>query len=663
MADRTNFCGSQRMIRAGPDTEAQGKHAAAAKEISNETKLLKSPVIFKRTSSTNIFLPFEMSNKTVKNGDQVNRWIKTAHDDVDQGLGRPLAPPTKRVKKILPPFEKETLEITSQSEKRGTVTNMEVTRVPEQEQNSTFGIMTTEEKLNSDLSPETNEEATGGVLPAQESPSFSSRLHIRGTRLDYGIQEEEPRRYGTDEGEILEKSIWDLLKERKQVDADKLDENLLEGSKNKSTGKLGSNGIYDHFDSDSTEIEAELESFKRDYSNVEKHEYPISFALPWLQAKEADFEVNNPKEISVNSTGHETAGLPQDVSRMLRLSEDRGSVTVTVINSEGRESDRRPSRWYLLLLTGNSTIVQLRRQDFTKYLKLNLAARLSVEYDDVCVNRVILAPPRVLVNVSVLVLSDDVAEDSQLDFRDKFGGKGEASLYKLAESNATLLELSGEEYHVVHFVSLDSKGPEAEAHRDSAALPRTNRGSDAEFIAYTLLGTGCACLIILSAFIAINRYFRKVSDSDWPWLRAAPSGSWKVDKEIESHTEESTDIQPAIIYSGGLPKIRRSWVCGIGHSTQVTVSTFQSPSGNDLESSLPQREQREQVELPSTSQRRNKLQIYNCPKDSLVIPMPFQGDNKKVKHKREDTTGGNDRHPLDVRIHNLKHTSRQSHFY
>jgi len=137
-----------------------------------------------------------------------------------------------------------------------------------------------------------------------------------------------------------------------------------------------------------------------------------------------------------------------------------------------------PSRWFVLLLSGNSTVAQMRRTDFAKYLKLNLAARLSLEYDEVKINRVLVVPPRLMVNVSVVPVSErasaaapqhvPVAEAaaaaaaaadavsssswplsvSDAAVSDRVVVVNDDPLHNLVETNATLMELSGEEYRV-----------------------------------------------------------------------------------------------------------------------------------------------------------------------------------------------------------------------
>lgn len=83
---------------------------------------------------------------------------------------------------------------------------------------------------------------------------------------------------------------------------------------------------------------------------------------------------------------------------------------------------------------------------------MNLAARLSVQYNEVHLNQVVLKPPQLLVNISIVpstehVVASGVGLEEYVDVVDQT--PEEAPLNRLAETNDTLLELSGEEYHVV----------------------------------------------------------------------------------------------------------------------------------------------------------------------------------------------------------------------
>ncbi|KAE8736885.1 hypothetical protein FOCC_FOCC017659, partial [Frankliniella occidentalis] len=156
--------------------------------------------------------------------------------------------------------------------------------------------------------------------------------------------------------------------------------------------------LYRNYDVDSQERERELEERAREQNHP------------------ADLEDTNVHEVNhyVPEDEHEDPEVAEKVQQ---------------------QQQRSVARWYLLLLAGNSTTVRLRQKDFAKYLKLNLAARLSVEYNDLRVNRVEFKP-LLMVNVTIFSRPKD---------------NEEAPLHMLADTNATLLELSGEEYHVVRF--------------------------------------------------------------------------------------------------------------------------------------------------------------------------------------------------------------------
>lgn len=393
---------------------------------------------------------------------------------------------------------------------------------------------------------------------------------------------------------------------------------------------------FANFDAESAEVEYEAENFQHGLSNIEKHELPFSFALPWEQGKDTEFDAeDNGKEAdSKKFEGDDGKGLPHsarfaavssneelripaDMARSLQLSEvaELGENVKLVVQSEAEPMGR--TKWYILILTGNSTIVQRRRTDFTKYLRLNLAARLSVEYDDVKVNNVLLAPPRILVNVSVYAPSDDVAEESQLDLKEKFEEKGEGSLHKLAESNATLLELSGEEYHVVRFLSLQAPlqaappGPVAAAQRDEPHLTAlsSSRHEDIEYVIYTFLGSACACAVLLTLFLALNKYFKKWKQWEWRWKREKNE---RV--RLPQETDKHCTIPPAVIYSGGFPQIRGSWMSG------GLPAPSEPPTTSASNASLLQRYPG--IELTASqpaSPRHNKLRMFNCRPDRVLV--------------------------------------------
>ncbi|KAL0266990.1 UNVERIFIED_CONTAM: hypothetical protein PYX00_009380 [Menopon gallinae] len=431
---------------------------------------------------------------------------------------------------------------------------------------------------------------------------------------------------------------------------------MLKEAKENAPERTTARPLYKNFDADSAEVEYETENFQRGFSNIEKHELPFSYALPWLEVQDKGYEVKPKDKKTVHSKindfpsilpanrnyfqGGEETQLPKDLSKLLKLSQTDNSVSGVT------------SKWYLLLLTGNSTIVKLRRKDFTKYLKLNLAARLSVEYDDIKVNEVILAPPKVLVNISVYAPSEDIAEESQFDLKEKFEEKGDAPLYKLAETNATLLELSGEEFHVERFLSLQSQQPEAEAQKDSVpnSVSLAMRHDNVEFIVYIFVGSACACAIVLTFFVTFGKYFKKLSEFAWRPMKYPKSAPGKPDRSDQDH-DEFNGISPAVIYSGGFPQIRGSWMSGVGSRPPHPPADASGPApsilkqypGIELGMSPAQHKNtflHPEMETRScSSPRHNKLQIYNSGANNLVLPVPPQ---------KPMSVGST--HPLDVRI-------------
>lgn len=225
------------------------------------------------------------------------------------------------------------------------------------------------------------------------------------------------------------------------------------------------------------------------------------------------------------------------------------------IERSGLVSDEQTdgARWFLLLLAGNSTIVRLRQKDFAKYLKLNLAARLSLDYDEVKLNKVVLAPPRLMVNVSVVpsVLGN---LDEEFDLNERLFGEEEAPLHKLAETNATLLELSGEEYHVVRFLSLRSQQPLAmEEVASETSIAITDRHADIECVIYIAIGGACIVLII-PLVIALCRMYVVPLKIKWPWKRDKPlfsTSSWALPRHQRMEEHQAPIGGPlTVIYSG-----------------------------------------------------------------------------------------------------------------
>ncbi|XP_034243146.1 agglutinin-like protein 1 [Thrips palmi] len=180
------------------------------------------------------------------------------------------------------------------------------------------------------------------------------------------------------------------------------------------------------------------------------------------------------------------------------------------------QQQKSVARWYLLLLTGNATTVRLRQKDFAKYLKLNLAARLSVEYNDLRVNRVEFKP-LLMVNVTIFSRPKD---------------NEEAPLHMLADTNATLLELSGEEYHVLRFITIPSEhqealaalasgGIQADSYTGANTLPP--RHVDVGVAVYFAIAAGLVSILLAVFLVGLCRYLRNMAaEVAWPWRRYKP---------------------------------------------------------------------------------------------------------------------------------------------
>ena len=118
--------------------------------------------------------------------------------------------------------------------------------------------------------------------------------------------------------------------------------------------------------------------------------------------------------------------------------DDDDDIEDVVDDDERRSSEPWP--WMLLVLTGNTTLASRRQRDLATYVRLNLAARLDADYNDVVINRLVLMQATVVANISV--------EPSHL----ADGGGGGAGLEALGQGNVTLLELSGQEFLVDRIV-------------------------------------------------------------------------------------------------------------------------------------------------------------------------------------------------------------------
>ena len=408
-------------------------------------------------------------------------------------------------------------------------------------------------------------------------------------------------------------------------------------------GPLESSDPYAHWDSDSEEQEHEME----------------------LQ------RLHEPSEEELE---HQ-----EDGSSLIRTLENTVDVDVAPPSSPSPSTPTN-GRSYLLLLAGNSTIVRLRQKDFAKYLKLNLAARLSLEYDDVRVNRVVLAPPQLLVNVSVVtpseaasaISSEEVISEAALDDAVL---KEEEPLHMLAETNATLLELSGEEYHVVRLLSLHSH-PSQKKLEEEGDLPSTptiigDHQSNAAFIIYAAAGSVCATIILGSIFMTFDRYLRTLH-VQWPWHRPESLySSWSLPSSHLRHRRmdeypSATAVPPTVIYSGSFAaRAANSWVgeyqsqssIVLADDTEGTamlgVGALKFPAGNPLYTDLEMGGATGNVIMGHTTetlsmqrhQSPSKLHMFSCRPSSIVIPAAVP--HHQVRRNLKVTM---DSHPLDGRM-------------
>ncbi|XP_050422389.1 uncharacterized protein LOC126834484 [Adelges cooleyi] len=281
-----------------------------------------------------------------------------------------------------------------------------------------------------------------------------------------------------------------------------------------------------------------------------------------------------------------------------------------------------PSRWFVLLLTGNSTVAQMRRSDFAKYLKLNLAARLSLQYDEIKINRVLVVPPRLMVNVSVVPAEQ--AEDSVED----------DPLHNLVETNATLMELSGEEYRVERFMSLKSHKPQSL--EESNAVVST-RHSDIDFFIYSTVGPLCFLVILGFLLLSLYKYVRK-HPVQWPWKRkiAKPSfmSPWSGQRHRrmdECAADEGSSVN--VIYSGEFEQSQQqqlsgSWLDDANFAPDDSLDRIRTPAlqqrpgpkNKAVTELLCETTAAAPVHQSPRLSRENKLRILGCKHSCLLLP-------------------------------------------
>ncbi|KAF4520530.1 hypothetical protein B566_EDAN008727 [Ephemera danica] len=167
--------------------------------------------------------------------------------------------------------------------------------------------------------------------------------------------------------------------------------------------------------------------------------------------------------------------------------------------------------WFLLALSGNETIAKLRREDFVKYVRVNVASRLSMQYDEVKVVRLQLSP-RILMNISIA------------------SSRKSPVMALLAADTAPLLELSGEEYIIAPL-----EDP-ATAEHQTGVVPLAPEGSQDDLEAAVCALAGGACALAAGAALLVAALFR----------RQRPRNDLVINRT------EPLCLPPAVIYTGRL---------------------------------------------------------------------------------------------------------------
>merc|ERR1719384_926486 len=81
-----------------------------------------------------------------------------------------------------------------------------------------------------------------------------------------------------------------------------------------------------------------------------------------------------------------------------------GTFTTTNMVESGNMAPRNkepPHNWYLLYLSGNTSIVHKRLPDFLNYIKINIGGLSNSQYENVTVNSISYVPS-LIVNVSFI---------------------------------------------------------------------------------------------------------------------------------------------------------------------------------------------------------------------------------------------------------------------
>merc|ERR1719297_650586 len=165
---------------------------------------------------------------------------------------------------------------------------------------------------------------------------------------------------------------------------------------------------------------------------------------------------------------------------MMKNVDQRRGTTTSREQSENMASlspTDPPSNWYLLYLSGNTSLVHKRLPDFLNYLKINLGGLTESDYENVTINSISYVPS-LIVNIS---------------FTGNFSVK---QLVKLSERNDSILVLSSIPFYLTSITS----------HQDILIpKPFTNSLSTArEEEALIYLAIGVAIAFVLSAGVLVS---------------------------------------------------------------------------------------------------------------------------------------------------------------
>lgn len=278
--------------------------------------------------------------------------------------------------------------------------------------------------------------------------------------------------------------------------------------------------------------------------------------------------------------------------------------------------------WFVLLLAGNSTVAQMRKEDFVKYLKVNLAARLSLEYNDIRINAIIVVPPNLAVNVSLPASesSVDVNEEVNVEESPKIG-----SIHKLAETNTTLLELSGQEYHVVQLLCLKSQQSVQNGLPQTAKVVE-RKHDDIEF--YIFLMVGAICMfgvlspLLYSLYKLIQRRLTTLTIKIPDVLRD------KLKQPPHEKINESTCESLNVIFSEDFDRkySSASWFDNTQHSSSILKPSTEVPptffSTKDECQSFSDfcDISRNPIENSPRLNKENKLNMLSCRPSCVLLP-------------------------------------------